>query len=980
MPRAIPVVLLAACLALVTCVHEGSETAPPFGYSEVEVPASQADPVLLNSLALKGAEMSFIQYVGGRSFEEIVLLSDVIARVSLVEKRTSTVKRLNMDIWAAVLEFRFTVHEYLKGTGATEIGGLVYIELSTQADATAGAAQIGDAHDARWDDREAIVFLKSTDEYHYQQLSLPLSTGQYWFGAMWLGSAEHGVNEAYTVASIHRKLWLPEATQPSQQVQGQAGQPSAKVFLLDAPARSEGGAMGTSAQTLPTVTLANLKARVKALEAEANAGGTAAYRECVEAAYTNIRLTAHRDNTGGTPYQWREATLGSGLSATTTIWENDEAVGLAPDKVGREGFAGQDSAIVRYVDSDIKPDPLWGAEYILYTRTYVTTRPLPAGEYRFFHNYLPNTDRACPTDPSPTYNHSAVELTVTAPSGVLHEAFFDPVAMGNAVGADGNNGVLRPTAFSVGNTATALSSLKWEGGSVKLALSPNVSLSGYALDFIDLKGAVATTLNVSSAAIEEGAYVWPVSAQPWSAGDLLMVRIRSTPTAAPTATPVPKVLWADDRWQPLSRLSLPAAGYGGEDHAADLCNLEQEFGPPRRLEGLSFSLSVRHRDAPYYEMRFSVRNDTDKSIDYAGIHSATIFAIVNTRTCRIYWREPPYENFERFRYDTLYAGKEDWRYVYWYYATHDGPAPAGSYVPYAIYRFADPPESHVPNAAVYVRGATIEIDPVLRHDPSPTTAEPALRTIDLGRGIPAARLGRKLITHSDDYGGRHPRTYDAVDLDTGERTEITRPEHIPPVPQGTCEPPKGLKLAKELVFPYVEGKGHAAGYTFETFNVSGVLGIALDTGYATAWVPTGTTSTEYDQMRFYQSLRQVYGPVWSNDCRYAAWAINQSCDVQPITGPYGAFLYDTATDTMTRIDDEPGHHSVSFWDDLVISVGVCPGFGLTKTTGMFLDYPARADRPTGLMLDRTAILLIGGLAALTALLVLAWKTRRRPHP
>ena len=40
-----------------------------------------------------------------------------------------------------------------------------------------------------------------------------------------------------------------------------------------------------------------------------------------------------------------------------------------------------------------------------------------------------------------------VLVTVTAPAGTVHEAFFDPVVIGSGVGADASNGVLEPKAF-----------------------------------------------------------------------------------------------------------------------------------------------------------------------------------------------------------------------------------------------------------------------------------------------------------------------------------------------------------------------------------------------------------------------------------------------------------------------------------------------------------------------------------------------------
>ena len=377
----------------------------------------------------------------------------------------------------------------------------------------------------------------------------------------------------------------------------------------------------------------------------------------------------------------------------------------------------------------------------------------------------------------------------------------------------------------------------------------------------------------------------------------------------------------------------------GKDYDTGPCNLHHlVYGAPRRLHGLSFLLSLHeesHHIPPSFEIRLSVQNYTDEAIDYVTIDSATVFAMVNRGTCRIHWKEPHNDYFGGFRYETLQPGEVKSRSVHWHYATHDGPTPAGDYVAYAIYRFADPPESNAPNAAVYVPifGVTIGIDPVLRPDPLSANTEPALRTIDLGSVYPVARRGLKLVVHDQGTATR-PKTYFEVNLDTGERTEILRPENAAPVPQRTCEPPKGPKLEKELVFPYFEDRGVGERYS-EPFDVRGILEIDLATSDATAWVITGTPTTGYDTRRLFTYNLGVGPIVWSDDCRYAAWTINTSCDVLPHLGPLGAFLYDTKTDTMTRVSDEPEHASVSFWDDLLVYVPAC--FRIYGATGVFLE-------------------------------------------
>ena len=118
-------------------------------------------------------------------------------------------------------------------------------------------------------------------------------------------------------------------------------------------------------------------------------------------------------------------------------------------------------------------------------------------------------------------------VTVTAPTGTLHEALFDPAAIGAAVGADAANGVVEPAGFTAGGTATTLQALKWESGVVTMELSPAASLSGYDIDVIELDGSVTLTLAFDAAVAGDnsGVLTWAMPDQPWHAGDQLMLRI-----------------------------------------------------------------------------------------------------------------------------------------------------------------------------------------------------------------------------------------------------------------------------------------------------------------------------------------------------------------------------------------------------------------------------------------------------------------------
>ena len=125
-------------------------------------------------------------------------------------------------------------------------------------------------------------------------------------------------------------------------------------------------------------------------------------------------------------------------------------------------------------------------------------------------------------------------ITVTAPDGTLHEAFFDPAAMGNGAGADKDNGVLKPTAFSLSDgSSVSLRSVSWQPSAVEIRLEPHTPLAGYHADFIALDGSVALRLDFDDASeTGEGnsrALSWPVCVQPWQAGDLLMLRLSESP-------------------------------------------------------------------------------------------------------------------------------------------------------------------------------------------------------------------------------------------------------------------------------------------------------------------------------------------------------------------------------------------------------------------------------------------------------------------
>ena len=177
-----------------------------------------------------------------------------------------------------------------------------------------------------------------------------------------------------------------------------------------------------------------------------------------------------------------------------------------------------------------------------------TTRPLPAGVYNLTWRYKMGSYILC--DPENFVDHTLI-VTGTSPAGTLHEAFFDPVTVGTAIAADATNGVLKPTAFTDGNSASAtLQRIAWEApstgsgqaGTVKLKLSPHTGLANHVLDFIALDGKVILSLDADEATVDaaNNTLSWSVTHQPWKNGDKLMLRIHNGPvTPVPTPTPGP---------------------------------------------------------------------------------------------------------------------------------------------------------------------------------------------------------------------------------------------------------------------------------------------------------------------------------------------------------------------------------------------------------------------------------------------------------
>ena len=360
-----------------------------------------------------------------------------------------------------------------------------------------------------WDDRQAVLFVglrQTTPEADgNSRASGSSSAGT----ASFVRSNPLESAWDYTVDNLSR-AWLPAqaaaaggATGGAGKATGEAGDPA---FITD-------GAQSPP----PTIGLADLKAKIAAMKAELQAGeGIEGFEECINGRILHERVV-RAEQLG--PRQ-REKALASGLTSGTEVYSRENR--HREPKYNNYWLKGPDASLFQAVNVDEDDSSANGYTYML-----STMRPLPAGEYRVHYIGQHYTDIPCNFRPDDTYSDWTV--TVTAPSGTVHEAFFDPVALaGGGVGADASNGVLDPKAFSVGQVSTDLQSLKWQGGSATLTLSAPASLSGHFLDFIALDGMVALSLDGGEASVSGGTLTWSVPAQPWQADDKLMLRIRQS--------------------------------------------------------------------------------------------------------------------------------------------------------------------------------------------------------------------------------------------------------------------------------------------------------------------------------------------------------------------------------------------------------------------------------------------------------------------
>ena len=408
------------------------------------------------------------------SVENRIYVSDVIVRALLLSVTPHAL--------------RFRAIEYLKGSGPAEI--------TVQA-STSGRNTI-------WDEREAVLFLSLPEGREDSGAS-----GASDSDAEFVFTDVHYKNsEGYTIDTLD-PAWLPA----QGGVSGASGA-SNPAFITDSTS--------PTGDPSPTISLADLRSKIAWIEGGEDIEG---YDRCIGIVLNYEQFYRDWEAYHGrlwTPLQ-EERQLASGASQGTVIYASEP---LREPGYINFWLSGQDTNLFRSQNDDEDEDPSNG-----YRVTIMTARPLPSGVYRYSTQSQHYEEIPCDFTPDPGKDQLDWIITAAAPTDAVHEAFFDPVAIGTAVGGDTANGVLTPTSFSLtegGSTAT-LGKIAWESGRATIEFEPSVSLAGHHADFIALDGSVSLRLDFDDGSeMVDGAkrtLTWDVCKQPWESGDLLMLRI-----------------------------------------------------------------------------------------------------------------------------------------------------------------------------------------------------------------------------------------------------------------------------------------------------------------------------------------------------------------------------------------------------------------------------------------------------------------------
>ena len=243
----------------------------------------------------------------------MVATSPLIVRATLDSVRTVGVET-TFSSYLPALEYTLNVVEYLKGSGDATLKAVAvfsWVSYKTEATAEGEVSWLLKRRDKRWDERQAIVFLRR----HPGGAGYIVNNAQTW----WLGAVDElGSDHTFTVASAEARAWLPDAaTTPPRPGPGRSVQEQ-RFLLEDTGPPSGASARSTAgATTTPSITLRSLKTKITNMESAISASSDPeAYRECLAKDLETKRLNALKEPI----HKERPASIGSGQPAGTNVW------------------------------------------------------------------------------------------------------------------------------------------------------------------------------------------------------------------------------------------------------------------------------------------------------------------------------------------------------------------------------------------------------------------------------------------------------------------------------------------------------------------------------------------------------------------------------------------------------------------------------------------------------------------------------------
>ena len=387
-------------------------------------------PTLRTTAPQTGGAALPILFYGDTLVEQKILRNHVIVRATMTSLSSEAVLDDADGKYRAVLKFNLKVHEYLKGTGPSNIVA-VWVDgwsYDTQTEAEDRKASILVRRDGQWDDREAVIFLYDGAGRLGTVLDGQLKLADHFLLAV---GHQYFSNDRYSLHSSTDREWLPAASSTSAASGGD------REFLLDVPP-APGASGASSGSAAPTITLGDLKKRVGEVMAELNGGDRSeAYKQCVREKYQREQEKRYFLELDGSDLYGRspmENELTSGQPANTVLHQREHH-GIYPSQKAKTWLEGRDAVLFTVVQGEPTPVDIDGdgrftaaKDGIVFTETFMAARPLPSGEYEFDLKEVWSPYFLCNYPASLDWT-----VTVTAPTGTAYEAMFDPTTVEGAV-------------------------------------------------------------------------------------------------------------------------------------------------------------------------------------------------------------------------------------------------------------------------------------------------------------------------------------------------------------------------------------------------------------------------------------------------------------------------------------------------------------------------------------------------------------------